>query len=163
MFPYYLIIILAFTADRLSKLWMEAYLTENGPIFFTDWLTFYLTYNRGVAFGMFQGVGQVLGWVTLIVLVMILRYMQRLPPEFWLMRLGLALVLGGAAGNMIDRMWAGEVVDFIAVSFIPWVFNLADVAVNGGMAVALAGSFLHAPVKRDGEEQQAKGIGEEEE
>ncbi len=154
MFLYYLIILLTFAADRLSKLWMEAYLTQNGPIFVTDWLTFYLTYNRGVAFGMFQGIGQVLGWVTLIVLAVMLRYMQRLPREFWLMRLGLALVVGGAAGNMIDRMWAGEVVDFIAVSFIPWVFNLADVAVNGGMVIALAGSFLHRPVPQKGEEEE---------
>lgn len=153
MLSYYLIIFVAFVADRLSKLWMEAYLTQNGPIFLTDWLTFYLTYNRGVAFGMFQGVGQLMGWLTLIVLALMLRYMQRLPQELWLMRLGLALVLGGAAGNMVDRIWAGQVVDFVAVSFIPWVFNVADIAVNGGMAMALVGSFLHRPVERHKEEE----------
>ncbi len=145
MLLYYLLMIVVFAADRLTKLWLADYLTQNGPVAITDWLTFYLTYNRGVAFGMFQGVGQVVGWLTLIVLVFMVGYLRQLPSKMWLMRLGLALVVGGAAGNLVDRITTGEVVDFIALSFFPWVFNLADIAVNGGMIIALLGSFVQHP------------------
>lgn len=144
---YFLLMIAVFAADRFTKLWLADYLTTHGPVAVTEWLTFYLTYNRGVAFGMFQGIGQAVGWLTLIVLVMMVRYMLHLPREMWLMRLGLALVVGGAAGNLIDRITAGEVVDFIALSFFPWVFNLADIAVNGGMVIALLGSFVQQQKK----------------
>lgn len=163
MLPYFLIMLAAFLADRLTKLWVADYLAQHGSVTVTNWLTFYLTYNRGVAFGMFQGIGQTVGWITVVVLIFMVRYMLHLPREMWLMRLGLALVVGGAAGNLIDRILVGEVLDFIAVSFIPWVINVADIAVNSGMAIALVGSFIQHPRKEDklaGEEISQTGDAE---
>lgn len=159
MLFYFLLMIAVFAADRFSKVWLADYLSQNGPVAITEWLTFYLTYNRGVAFGMFQGIGQVVGWLTLIILVVMVGYMRRLPREMWLMRLGLALVVGGAAGNLIDRITTGEVVDFIALSFFPWVFNLADIAVNGGMVIALLGSFVPQQKKELEESGGAEELG----
>ncbi len=159
MLPYFLIMLAAFAADRLTKWWVLENLSPNGTIPVTDWLSWHLTFNRGVAFGMFQGLGQLVGWLTLFVLVGMFVYLLRLPRELWLMRLGLALVVGGAAGNLIDRVYVGQVVDFIALSFLPWVFNVADIAIDGGMVVVLLGSFLQkAPEEKM---QESAGAGEQ--
>ena len=64
-------------------------------------------------------------------------YARQLPPAHWLARLGLALILGGAAGNLIDRVRQGYVVDFVDVYWGDWhfwAFNVADAAISVGVA-----------------------------
>ena len=90
MLFYALVMIVAFLADRLSKVWVADYLAAHGTLNVTSWLSFNLTFNRGVAFGMFQGIGPVVGWLTLVVLIGMAVYLMRLPREVWIMRLGLA-------------------------------------------------------------------------
>ena len=65
----------------------------------------------------------------------------------WLLRIGLALIIGGALGNMVDRIVAGEVLDFIVTPLRSGVFNLADVCINVGMVISLAGFLLQKPPK----------------
>jgi len=72
----------------------------------------------------------------------LLFYLIRLPREMWLLRLGLALIIGGALGNMIDRIVAGQVLDFILTPLRPGVFNVADICINVGMLLSLAGFLL---------------------
>jgi signal peptidase II len=142
MLPF-LIIVLAFVADRVTKLWATENLVEFQPVKINEFLTLYPTYNRGVAFGMFQGNGPVIGWLSILIVIGLLVHMIRTPNRFWLLRLGLAMIIGGALGNLIDRITAGEVLDFIRVSFLPGIFNISDVMVNVGMLVSLGAVFLH--------------------
>ena len=70
----------------------------------------------------------------------------------WLMRAGLALLIGRAMGNLVDRITAGQVLDFIMTPMRPGVFNIADVMIYAGVFVSLAGAIL----QRDGQVVVAK-------
>ena len=138
MLPY-IIILLAFAADRISKWWATNYFSENGPVDVGKYITLSPTYNQGISFGMFQGIGRAVGWISIIIVIGLFIYMIRLPKSMWMLRLGLALIIGGALGNMVDRIVAGEVLDFIQAAIRPGVFNIADVMVNAGMIISLIG------------------------
>lgn len=138
MLPYFLIVI-AFVADRLSKWWATAYFEENGPVELGSYITLSPTYNQGISFGMFQGTARLVGWLSILVVIGLLIYMQKTPKSMWILRIGLALIIGGALGNMIDRILVGEVLDFIQTTVRTGVFNIADVMVNTGMVISLVG------------------------
>ncbi len=99
----------------------------------------YLTYvrNPGAAFGMFPYQTAFFIAVTLVVVVLILYYYRYLSEDHRWMRLGLSLQLGGALGNLIDRITSAYVIDFINFTIWPPVFNLADAAIVTGIAVFL--------------------------
>lgn len=137
-----LLIGLAFGLDRLSKWWAVAYLAERGPTELHPLLSLYPTYNRGIAFGLAQGIGPIVGWLSLFVVVGLFIYLQRLPRSMGLMRAGLALLIGGAMGNLVDRITAGRVLDFITTPLRPGVFNVADVLIYAGIFLALTGVFF---------------------
>ena len=98
------------------------------------WLEIYHITNTGVAFGLFQGGGTLFALVPLAVSVAILFYYRSLPGGQWLLRLTLGLQMGGAVGNLIDRIRVGHVIDFIHVPYWP-VFNVADSAVTVGTSL----------------------------
>jgi signal peptidase II len=141
MLPY-LIIILVWIADRLSKIWAASFLATNGPTQINSFLTIRETYNRGIAFGLYQGIGPLIGWLTVIVVLGMLIYLWRLPANHNLERIGLALVIGGALGNLVDRVASGQVLDFIETPFRPGIFNVADMAINLGIIVILLAMIL---------------------
>ncbi|MCA9952486.1 MAG: signal peptidase II [Anaerolineales bacterium] len=141
----YLFILLAFFADRLSKWWAAAYLAAYGPTKFNSFFTLQETYNKGVAFGLFQGIGSYVGWLTVGVVVGLLIYMIQLPAEQWLTRIGVAVLIGGALGNLVDRVFVGEVLDFIETPFRQGIFNIADVMIYLGMGLMLLGSIIQRP------------------
>ncbi len=142
----YLLTLVAFALDRLSKRWAADYLLEHGPLQVHDYLILKVTYNRGMVFGLAQGVGPVMGWLSLLIILGLLVYLLRLPRDAGWMRLGLALLLGGALGNLVDRLLAGEVLDFITTPLLPWVFNVADIFINGGMAIFILASLWRRPL-----------------
>ena len=142
MLPYVLIV-LVFLADRLSKQWAAAYLREFGPTQINAFISIEETYNRGIAFGMFQGAGQFVGWITIIVIFGMFIYLTRLPKEEKFVRIGLALLIGGALGNMVDRIRVGQVLDFLETPLWPSVFNVADIAINVGMVFVLIGTIWY--------------------
>ncbi len=150
MLPYVLIL-LAFALDRLTKMWAEWYFADNGPIEFGAYLTLSPTYNRGISFGMFQGVGQIVGWLSIIIVIGLLVYLIRTPKSMQFLRIGLALIIGGAVGNMIDRIVFGEVLDFIQTIIRSGVFNIADVMVNAGMLLSLLGLIFQKEESTAGE------------
>ena len=92
--------------------------------------------NTGAAFGLFQGSGGLLAVTSVVGMAAILVYLFNPGFAHPLMRLGLALMLGGAIGNLIDRVANGEVVDFIKVPHF-WAFNVADSAITIGVLVLL--------------------------
>jgi signal peptidase II len=157
MFPL-LLIMLAFGLDRVSKWWAAAYLVEQGPIELHPLLSLYPTYNRGIAFGVAQGIGPMVGWLSILVVLGLLIYMQRLPRSMRLMRFGLALLIGGALGNLVDRVTAGQVLDFITSPLQLGVFNIADVMIYAGVFLALAGAVF----QRDDEVPAGEAIPTEE-
>jgi signal peptidase II len=136
MLPY-ILILLAFLADRLSKWWAISYLDEHGPTRINALFSVQETYNRGIAFGMFQGIGPLVGWLTIAVVVGMLIYLVRLPKEEKLLQIGLALLIGGALGNLVDRIMVGKVLDFIVTPLRSGVFNVADVVINLGIIIIL--------------------------
>lgn len=92
--------------------------------------------NTGAAFGMFQDSGLVFTVLAVIVSVIIIIYFHQIPAEFVWMRIALAMQMGGALGNLIDRLRFGPVTDFIAVGSFP-VFNIADASITVGVAILL--------------------------
>lgn len=141
----YLLAVVAFALDRLSKRWAATYLTQHGPLQLHELLTLRTTSNSGMVFGLMQGIGSIMGWISLLIIVGLAIYLVRLPRQARLMRSGLALVLGGALGNLVDRLLVGEVLDFITTPLLPWVFNLADLFINGGMVLFIAATlFQHS-------------------
>ena len=104
--------------------------------------------NTGAAFGMFSGAGDIFTVIALIAVVGMLVAHWRSPASAWAQRIGMALVMGGALGNVVDRLQYGHVVDFINYR-IPGVLsnvsNLADHAVVGGVFVLVWLSWRASP------------------
>jgi signal peptidase II len=131
-------------ADQVSKQWALRALAD-GPIDLFWTLRFRLVFNPGMAFSQGQNLGPLIGVASLVVvaalLVSVTRGSAMGPPA------AIGLVVGGALGNLIDRVFRGrawlrgEVVDFIDFQWFP-VFNLADVAINVGVALLLLSAIL---------------------
>lgn len=108
--------------------------------------------NRGAAFGIFQEFGLIFTLLAFLVAGAILYYFPQVPRRDWPLRLALGLQLGGAIGNLIDRLIAGVVTDFISVGNFP-VFNIADASIFTGVAILALGMLWN-------ERRTASGNGE---
>lgn len=97
--------------------------------------------NSGAAFGMLQGFGGIFTILAFIVAIAIMVYFPQIPRRDWMLRLALGLQLGGAIGNLIDRLAQGYVTDFISVGTFP-VFNIADSSISVGVAILALGVWL---------------------
>jgi len=102
----------------------------------------YIT-NRGVAFGLFSRFGDVFVPVAIVIMAVIVGYYRTIQSRRLWLRIALALQLGGALGNLLDRLRYGAVVDFIefhidVINFHWPVFNLADTAIVIGVGILLA-------------------------
>lgn len=104
-------------------------------------------HNSGAAFGSFQGGNSVFMVLAVLVILAILYYFPRVEAKDWTLRLAMGLQLGGAAGNLIDRVQWGRVTDFISIGSFP-VFNVADSAISIGVAVLLLGVWLRDKASR---------------
>jgi len=98
-------------------------------------------YNTGAAFGIFQNGGMVFTVLAFIVIGAILYYYPHVETADWSLRLAMSMQLGGAIGNLTDRLTIGKVTDFISVGSFP-VFNVADASISVGAAVLLLGVWL---------------------
>jgi len=97
--------------------------------------------NSGAAFGSFQNGNTVFTILAIIVIIAILYYYPRVEADDWALRLAMGLQLGGAAGNLIDRLIAGKVTDFISIGNFA-VFNVADSSISVGVAVLVLGVWI---------------------
>ncbi len=127
--------------DQLTKLGVQAWLApaETHPIVPR---VLHLTYvqNTGMAFGLFRGYPNVFAWLAVLIAGWIIIEFRRHPPQDRWLRLGLALILSGAVGNLIDRVRFGYVIDFIDLRVWP-VFNVADSAITIGVALLILRSL----------------------
>ena len=135
---FVLVAALVIVIDHLSKLYIENWLPLNhtwAP--FPELANYFrITHvsNTGAAFGLFPEGSLVFALIALIVGIVIIIYNYRLPSGHLLLRVALGLQLGGALGNLIDRLRIGHVTDFL--DFGPWpVFNVADMAIVSGVII----------------------------
>jgi signal peptidase II len=110
-----------------------------------DWLMPYARIvhvpNTGVAFGMFQGLGNLFAVLIIIVSLVIIYIYPRVPESDWSLRLAMGFQLSGAVGNLIDRLTIGHVTDFISVGNFA-VFNVADSSVVVGTFILILGVWI---------------------
>ena len=148
---------LTYLLDQATKVWAQRSLDEGDPQqVIGDLLQFHLTHNPGAAFSMGTGYTVVLTLIALTVIVVCIRLARRLGSTGWAIALG--LLLGGALGNVTDRIFRdpapfrGHVVDFIELPHWP-VFNLADTAicVAAALFVLLSARGIHLDGRRDGD------------
>ena len=133
--------------DQVSKSLVRDWLVAGQSAAPVSWLAsvFRFTHvtNTGAAFGMFPQLANIYVGVAALVILVIVFYYRRIPQGEWLMRLSLGLALGGALGNLADRLTIGHVVDFIDLTFWPLkdfaVFNVADSCISAGCALLVLG------------------------
>ena len=130
-------------ADQLTKHWAVNELVDGDiDVFWT--LRFNLAYNTGMAFSSGQSLGPVIGVLALVVVVALLLSLKRQPGR--LTDVAVGLIVGGAIGNVIDRLFRqeawfrGAVVDFIDFQWFP-IFNIADIGVTVGGALLVFASW----------------------
>jgi len=97
--------------------------------------------NSGAAFGMLQGFSDVFTILAILVSIAIIYYYPQVPHSDWPLRVAMGMQLGGAMGNLIDRLTQGYVTDFISVGTFP-VFNVADSSISVGVVVLILGMWL---------------------
>jgi signal peptidase II len=97
--------------------------------------------NYGAAFGIFQNFSTVFAVLSSIVSLLIIYYFPQTSHEDFFVRLAMGILLGGAVGNLIDRLTRGYVTDFVSVGTFP-VFNVADASISTGVAVLFVGMWL---------------------
>lgn len=131
--------------DQLTKWWAVNDLADGPIVLIEDFLQLRLTFNTGASFSLFSNAGPILAIVAAGVVVLIVYVLRDAARRTEAVALG--LVLGGALGNLIDRVFRGDgmldgaVVDFIDFSFFA-TFNVADVAINVGVGLLLIAAFV---------------------
>ena len=138
------IAILVVVVDQLTKAWALSALDDRDiDLFWT--LRLHLTRNSGMAFSRGEGLGPVIGVIALVVVAALLVSLRRQTTPLSTVAVG--LVIGGAAGNVIDRLFRspgwlrGAVIDFIDLQWWP-IFNVADMAITVGGLLLVYGSFV---------------------
>lgn len=147
---WYRFAIVVVIADQLAKLFATLYLEFNEPHPVLPVLNLTLHHNTGAAFSFLHDAGGWQRWlfsaVAIAAAIFLVTWMARLKRGQTLLMASLALVLGGAIGNVIDRLRFGHVVDFISVHWGPHyfpTFNIADAAISIGAALLLLDMLLH--------------------
>lgn len=134
--------------DQLSKWWIVAIVMQPPRVIeITPFFNLVLGWNRGISFGLFGGDGALNAWVLPVLACAVVALVT-----YWLMRaqtraigISLGLIIGGAIGNIIDRLRLGAVVDFLDVHAFGYhwpAFNVADSGITIGAALMIVSSLL---------------------
>jgi signal peptidase II len=150
-----LVILLTLILDQASKVWMKGLLlSETGAVqkMITPFFNLTPVWNRGVSFGMLQADHGHQMILLIVVAAAITGFLVRwlLKAETWLSACALALTIGGALGNIIDRLLFGAVFDFLDFHLYGYhwpAFNVADSAICAGLAILLLESLLSPKIK----------------
>ena len=139
--------------DQLVKLWIVEHLVLYRTVRLLPVLDITLTYNRGAAFSFLAEASGWQKWLFAVLAVAVAAgitlWLRRLNGRAkWMLCLSLTLIMGGALGNLIDRLRIGHVVDFILAHwhrvYFPWAFNLADSAITVGAALLLIDAWVES-------------------
>jgi signal peptidase II len=130
--------VLTLVIDQVSKLAVMTSLRPGeswNPVAALErWVSLTYVTNTGAAFGLFPDYGVVFMVIAVVVIATIIFYYRHLPGDQWLVQASLGLQLGGALGNLLDRLQHGHVIDFIDFKIWP-VFNVADSSVFVGVVI----------------------------
>jgi signal peptidase II len=114
-------------------------------------IDFLLSYNKGVSFSVLRLAGDAQRWplvgLSLLACGLLAWWLRRVPAHQPILATGLALIIGGALGNMVDRARIGSVVDFVHLSYQTWsfaIFNVADTAITLGAIATVVSLMLEA-------------------
>ncbi len=145
-FAYLMIVVAGIGLDQWIKHLVETGMAMHQQIDLLPFLALYRVHNYGIAFSMFSGSGDVpLIVMTTAVILFVLWLAWRSDANQLLARIGFALVVAGAFGNLIDRVRLGYVVDYVLFHTPVWsfaVFNLADALISIGAALVVFQEFL---------------------
>ena len=139
--------------DQLTKLWIDSSMTlhERLPLI-EGFFDLTLAYNPGAAFSFLADAGGWQRWfftiLSTVVTIILVVWLKRLPTHEKLNAVALALIIGGAIGNLIDRIAYGHVIDFLLVYYQQWswpAFNVADSAISVGVVLMLLALFHSSP------------------
>jgi len=131
--------------DQITKHWAVSSLNDGRVVHVIWTLQFNLSFNGGMAFGRASGLGPVIGVVATIVVIALVLSLKRTDSRLQTVAVG--LIIGGALGNIIDRLFRGDawlhgkVVDFIDFQWFA-IFNVADACINIGGALLVLAYFL---------------------
>ena len=151
--PWLPVTVAVIALDQMVKLWVVAHLALYGTVRLLPVLDITLTYNRGAAFSFLAGASGWQKWLfvglAVVVAAGIVLWLRRLNGRTQrLLCLSLTLIMGGALGNLIDRLRIGHVVDFIIAHwhgvYFPWAFNIADSAITVGATLLLIDALLES-------------------
>ena len=154
---WYLLSLVVIILDQWTKWLAETNLTFLEPVpVIEPFLNWTLAYNYGAAFSFLADAGGWQKWffsgLALLMSLFLIGYLAKAPRQAKLLSLGLALVLGGAVGNLIDRLLHGHVIDFIHVHYADvWhypIFNIADIGISIGVLLIVI-DMLFLEKKRD--------------
>ena len=165
--PFYLVLIIisagAIALDQVTKWLIYFNLPYGDTAFGVDGL-FEITHirNDGMAFGLLDEHRWIFIVASIIGICVISVYLFRFSSDNRFTKIGLALVIGGGLGNMVDRIVLGEVVDMIHVTifndFFPYVFNVADSCVCVGVGMAIVGIVYD--IIKEAKSKKTKDVGE---
>ena len=145
----WLLIAAIVVVDQLTKHWALNRLSGGRTIDIVGSLRFNLAFNKGMAFSQATGAGPVIGALAFVIIIVIVLWMRRSATGVAAVAAG--LIVGGALGNLIDRVFRndawlrGAVVDFIDLQWFP-VFNVADSCITVGAALMVLASLRNKPV-----------------
>ena len=141
--------LLVIVLDQVAKQIAETQLTPHQAVNLFPYFDWYLTYNTGAAFSFLANAGGWQRWlftaIAIVISMVIVQWIRKLPAEESLTAASLCLILGGAIGNLIDRVYLGHVIDYIQVwlgSYPFPAFNIADASISVGAALLILSSFF---------------------
>lgn len=141
IFLNFLVVVSAVLADQIIKYWVETGMDYHQQIDILPFLALFRTHNNGIAFSMLASMGDTgLIAMTMLVIAFVLYLWWTSGPEKRIARLGFALIIGGALGNLIDRTQHGYVIDYVLFHTGTWsfaVFNLADAFITIGAGLII--------------------------
>ncbi len=136
------LIIISILIDFFSKIYISNLLDNNETIIFTNYIILEKFYNKGIAFSIFNSDSVLINYIILFIIILVIAFIIRLfLTQFNKLKqnevIAYSLIIGGAVGNMIDRIMHGYVLDFIFIHYnnfyFPAIFNLADVSISLGV------------------------------
>jgi len=141
--------VLVVAIDQASKILLIERLEPFRPVAVLPSLNFLLTFNTGVSFSFLQLPGGWQRWplaiFAVVIVAVLFGWLARMSRDRRLQGAAVAIILGGAVGNLIDRVVNGQVTDFIQVYYGTWsfaIFNLADAAISIGVALILLDNLM---------------------
>ena len=150
---YLTLIIVLFVLDLVSKNYAENNISfGQSYTTFLPFIDFFLIYNSGIAFGLFDGYGDLASNILLIITVIILAYLIRMliQEKVQIAKLALSLIIAGALGNIMDRIADGRVTDFLhleVANFSFFIFNLADAFITLGAILIIYFELIYKAKK----------------